>query len=54
MKKKNFEKSTAYRFRRFARKAYAAYNSMHRIVNIGVLSGCMLTFVHATEAGAQE
>ncbi|MDL2223696.1 TonB-dependent receptor [Bacteroidales bacterium OttesenSCG-928-M06] len=54
MKKKKLGKSTAYRFRRFVRKAYAAYNSMHRIVNIGVLSGCMLTFVHTTQSGAQE
>lgn len=53
MKKKNFEKGTAYRFRRFVRKAYAAYNSMHRVVNIGVLSGCMLTFVHVSPGNAQ-
>ncbi len=53
MKQENFQKKRAYRFRRFARKAYGAYNSMHKVVNIGVLSGCMLTFAHATEVTAQ-
>ena len=46
-------KNRAFRFRRFARKAYAAFNSMHKAVTIGVLSGCMLTFAHATAATAQ-
>lgn len=53
MKKKKFQKSTTHRFKRFVRKSYAAYNSMHKIVNIGVLSGCMLTFVHVTEVASQ-
>jgi iron complex outermembrane receptor protein len=45
--KKQVRKRQAYRFKRFVRKAYAAFNSMHRVVSIGVVSGCMLTFVHA-------
>lgn len=53
MNQKRFEKSMAYRFKRFARKAYSAFNSMHKVVNIGVISGCMLTFAHVTETSAQ-
>lgn len=47
------EKPKAYRFKRFAKKAYSAFNSMHKVVNIGVISGCMLTFAHSTETSAQ-
>ena len=53
MKQKAFRNEQAYRFKRFVRKAYAAYNSMHKAVTIGVISGGMLTFVHATETIAQ-
>lgn len=53
MKQKQFCKSSAYRFKRFVRKAYSAFNSMHKVVNIGVISGCMLTFAHSTAVQAQ-
>lgn len=53
MKQKQFNKSRAFRFRRFANKAYSAFNSMHKVVNIGVLAGCTLTFAHATGTAAQ-
>lgn len=53
MQKTFFQKSKVYRFRRFARKAYSAFNSMHRLVNIGVVAGCMLSFAHATQTSAQ-
>ena len=53
MKQEQFKERQAYRFKRFARKSYAAFNSMHRVVNIGVVSGCMLTFSFATETSAQ-
>ena len=53
MKQKHLFLKHAYRFRRFARKSYAAFNSMHRLVNIGVLAGSMLTFAHVTEVSAQ-
>ncbi|MDR0428203.1 MAG: TonB-dependent receptor [Dysgonamonadaceae bacterium] len=53
MKQKLFGTRAGYRFRRFVRKAYAAFNSMHKVVNIGVVSGCMLTFAHATETTTQ-
>ncbi len=51
--KKKFSKE-AYRFKRFVRKAYSAFNSMHRVVNIGVVTGCVLTMVHTTETSAQK
>lgn len=53
MKQQHFNERKAFRFRRFARKAYGAFNSMHKIVNIGVVSGCVLTAVHTTSATAQ-
>jgi len=53
MRQKDFQKGQSYRFKRFARKAYAAFNSMHKAVTVGVVSSCMLTFAHATETAAQ-
>ncbi len=53
MKEKQVKKKEAYRFKRFTRKAYSAFNSMHRVVNIGVVGCCVLTFSHATETSAQ-
>ncbi|WP_080905823.1 TonB-dependent siderophore receptor [Parabacteroides sp. Marseille-P3160] len=53
MNKKIFNEQKAYRFRRFARKAYSAFNSMHRIVNHGVVAGCVLSVVHTTSTKAQ-
>lgn len=53
MKQKQFKEQSAFRFRRFARKAYAAFNSMHKVVNIGVVTGCVLMAVHTTSTTAQ-
>ncbi|MDR1436877.1 MAG: TonB-dependent receptor [Candidatus Symbiothrix sp.] len=53
MNKKTIEKRQSYRFKRFARRSYAVFNSMHKTVSIGVIAGCMLAFVHATQSGAQ-
>ncbi|MDL2323010.1 TonB-dependent receptor [Bacteroidales bacterium OttesenSCG-928-A17] len=53
MRENVFSAGRAFRFRRFVRKSYSAFNSMHRQVSIGVLAGSMLTFVHATEVAAQ-
>ncbi len=36
--RKQYTKRIAFRFRRFARKSYAAFNSMHKVVNIGHVS----------------
>ena len=43
----------AFRFRRLTRKAYGAFNSMHRVVNIGVLSCAVLTFADVKTVSAQ-
>ncbi|MDR2682836.1 MAG: TonB-dependent receptor [Dysgonamonadaceae bacterium] len=53
MRQKEFKNRQAYRFKRFVRRAYAVFNSMHRVVNTGVIAGCMLTFAHATQTSAQ-
>ena len=37
----------AFRFKRFARKSYSVFNSIHKIVTIGVLSGCTLASAYA-------
>ncbi|MDR3251787.1 MAG: TonB-dependent receptor [Tannerella sp.] len=53
MKRKKFNDNRTVRFKRFVRKAYGAFNSMHKTVNIGVITACTLTFAHFTETSAQ-
>ncbi|MDR2622782.1 MAG: TonB-dependent receptor [Dysgonamonadaceae bacterium] len=53
MKQKRFKLTPAFRFRRFARKNYAVFNSLHKVINTGVVAGCMLTFAAVTETAAQ-
>ncbi|MDR3338975.1 MAG: TonB-dependent receptor, partial [Candidatus Symbiothrix sp.] len=53
MREKKFDIRRAFRFRRFAHKSYAAFNSMHKVVSIGVVVGSMLTFSPVTETAAQ-
>ena len=52
--KKRLNDQHAFRFRRFVRKAYGAFNSMHKVVNIGVLTSSMLAFAHLSPASAQQ
>src|SRR5690554_13715 len=47
MDKKQFKETKAFRFKRFARKSYSIFNSIHKVVTIGVLSGCTLMSAHA-------
>lgn len=54
MKQKSFREASTYRFRRFIRKAYSAFNSMHRVVNIGVVTGCAITFLPVSTITAQK
>ena len=54
MKQKILFRKEAFRFKRFARKSYSAFNSLHRVVNIGVVTSCMLTFAHSTPTAAQK
>lgn len=53
MKQKKFNLKQASRFRRFARKNYAVFNSLHKVINTGVIAGSMLTFAAVTETAAQ-
>ena len=52
MQQKRFYSGRSYRFKRFVRKSYAVFNSMHKTVSIGVIAGCMLAFASATVASA--
>jgi iron complex outermembrane receptor protein len=53
MKQKKFKQIQAFCFRRFTRKHYAVFNSLHKVINTGVIAGCMLTFAATTETAAQ-
>lgn len=53
MEQRKFNEQKAVRFKRFVRKSYSAFNSMHRLVNIGVVAGCVLTMINTTTASAQ-
>ncbi|MDR1646183.1 MAG: TonB-dependent receptor [Tannerellaceae bacterium] len=53
MKQKQSYQQSSFRFKMFARKGYAAFNSMHKVVNIGVVAGCVLTAMTAPKARAQ-
>ncbi|MDR1527476.1 MAG: TonB-dependent receptor [Dysgonamonadaceae bacterium] len=53
MKQKQFRSERRYRFKRFARKTWSVFNSMHKAVSIGVVAGWVLTFAHTTQAAAQ-
>lgn len=44
----------AFRFKRFARKSYSVFNSIHKAVTIGVLSGSALMSAHATSVEPAE
>lgn len=53
MNKTYLKRKNVFRFKRFANKSYSAYNSMHKIVSIGVLSFATLTCAAQKEAVAQ-
>ncbi|MGI6048051.1 MAG: TonB-dependent receptor [Petrimonas sp.] len=44
----------AFRFKRFTRKSYSVFNSLHKAVTIGVLSGCTLMSAHAASVNPTE
>ena len=54
MNKRQLNKTTAYRFKRFANKSYSAFSSLQKVVTIGVLTGCALTSAHATSVKPNE
>ena len=53
MKTKRINRNLCFRFKRFSRKAYSAFNSMHKVVSIGVVTASMLTLAHSTPTSAQ-
>ncbi|MDR1782876.1 MAG: TonB-dependent receptor [Dysgonamonadaceae bacterium] len=53
MKQNNLMNRKAFRFKRFARKSYSAFNSMHKVVSIGVVMATTLTFAASTRTSAQ-
>ena len=54
MTKTQLNKSSAYRFKRFVNKSYGAFNSLSKVVTIGVLTGCALTSAHASSVKPNE
>src|SRR5690606_1831561 len=54
MYKQHLSRISGFRFKRFARKSYSVFNSMHKAVTIGVLSGCTLMSAHAATAVSVE
>ena len=52
--KNQFSTKKAFRFKRFAQKSYSVFNSIHRAVTIGVLSGCALMSAHAASVNPAE
>ena len=53
MKENHLNQKQTFRFRKFSRKSYSAFSSLRKVVSIGVVSSCMLTFVHVERASAQ-
>ncbi len=51
---KQFSDRKTFRFKRFARKSYSVFNSIHKAVTIGVLSGCALLSAHAASVNPAE
>lgn len=54
MRKNQFNTTGVFRFKRFSRKSYSVFNSLHKAVTIGVLSGCALINAHAATAAPVE
>jgi vitamin B12 transporter len=54
MNKRQINTTKAFRFKRFVNKSYSALNSLHKVVTIGVLTGCALTSAHASSVGPNE
>lgn len=54
MKEKKYYRQQPFRFKKFERKAYAVFNSMHKVIHIGVVSGCVLTSMAVPSVHAQQ
>ena len=54
MNRKQAKTKKAFRFKRFANKSYSAFNSLHKVVTIGFLTGCTLMSAHASSVEPSE
>ena len=54
MNRKQINTKQAFRFKRFANKSYSAFNSLHKVVTIGFLTGCTLVNAHASSVHPNE
>ncbi len=54
MNKRQINTTKAFRFKRFVNKSYSAFNSLSKVVTIGVLTGCALTSAHASAVKPSE
>ena len=54
MNRKQAKTKRAFRFKRFANKSYSAFNSLHKVVTIGFLTGCTLMSAHASSVEPSE
>jgi iron complex outermembrane receptor protein len=54
MQHKQSYQQQLFRFKMFARKGYAVFNSMHKVVNIGVVAGCVLAVIPVSKGHAQD
>ncbi len=53
MQQQNLLSRSVLRFRRMTRKSYGAFNTMHRVINIGTLSSLALACAYVSTASAQ-
>ncbi len=54
MNRKQAKTMKSFRFKRFANKSYSAFNSLHKVITIGFLTGCTLVNAHATSVPPNE
>lgn len=54
MNKRLVNKTTPFRFKRYAKKSYSVFNSLHKVVTIGFLTGITLVSAHASSIGSNE
>ena len=54
MNNKQTNTTTAFRFKRYAKKSYSVFNSLQKVVTIGFLTGFTLMSAHASSVGSNE
>lgn len=53
MNQRQLTRGRTFRFKRFAKKSYSAFNSMHKVVSIGVVTGLAMTLLSTSNVSAQ-